>query len=151
MDEFDKLQRLSVYLREESPEKIKEIALEIANQMISMISNEVRDIKFIRNIYLFLIMYSVMTKDLSLFTRIFSTLENLQLIYQDAVKLCSENQQIRNPILQSEFKKFFETNMKSVSIDQLAIARSIEYKKKFNIVFQEACIHVGSNYISESI
>ena len=143
---FEKPKRLSVYIQNSHPEKMTEVSIKLADQLMSRLDVH-RDLLEIRNIYIFFIMYAFMTKDLYLFSRIFISLENVQAIYQEALNLIEIPDKSINPTLLKQFLDFHKEQKNIFKLSKIALSKSLENKIKLNHAFDDSCHVVAKEYL----
>jgi hypothetical protein len=143
---FEKPKRLSVYVQCEFPETLTEISMKLADQLMIRLDVN-RDLLEVRNLYTFFIMYSFLTKDLYLFSRIFISLENVQAIFTEAINLITTPDHSIKPELLAQFIGFYNEQQKVFNISRIALSKTLENKYRLASLFDDACHVVAKEYL----
>ena len=152
MNDFTEMKRLSVYVQHDNPQKLLEISIKLADGIMAQLeANRQRNLLTVRNIYIFLIMYCFLTKDLYLFTRIFTSLENVQLIFSEAVSFSEGNDCSADKSLLMQFKAFYNEHNKSFLPKYLALAQTLESRGVFVATFESVCKRVAGEYLDDLV
>ncbi len=143
---FELPKRLSVYVQNDCPEQMSEISIKLADELMIRLDVN-RDLLEIRNIYIFFVMYSFLTKDLSLFARIFISLENVNAIYKEALNVIQTPDKSISPLLINQFIEFYREQKDIFQISRLALSKTLENRNRLFNAFDDACHVVAKEYL----
>lgn len=139
--------RLSTFIQEEKQELMTEIVIKISDFMMLKTKSK-RDVHDIRNIYIYFMMYSLITKDLLLFPRIFSSLANVQAIFLESREFIIEMKpELSNAVLIKQFINFYNQISPIFNITKLALAKTFESPENLLDNYQDAILHTAKDYI----
>lgn len=149
-NDFEEMRRLSIYIQESYPEKMSELAIKIVDGLMERLdANRTRRLIEVRNIYIFFVMYSLITRDLYYFCRIFTKMENLLAIFNDAAECATRKDKSIKEIMFKQLNAFYKEQSSIFSVSNLTVAKNMETQQRFNYAFEKSCIEIFHEYIKE--
>lgn len=152
MNELSILNRLSVYIQFEHPNQMLEITIKISDTFVVFldIKDTARNHQQIRNIYIFLMMYSLINKNLLLFPRLFTSLEVIRIALKDAIKLVQDNKTILSTSsaqLHMQFAQFHSENSHIFTDENILLSTIVESPIDFKDSFERSVIRIANDYL----
>lgn len=142
--------RLSIFIREEQPQKLLQISQEIINKlMIRLDIQKQRDLSDINAVWVLATMYCIITRDLFLFRRMFRDAAHIKAMFEHAINYNQllEQDKIINPILAKQYKEFFASHKDYLTINNALVAQTIVEDWLLPQQFLLAVDGVAKNYI----
>ncbi len=142
--------RLSIYIREEKPEKLTQISQEIIAKLMRRLEiQKQRDLSDIQAVWVLATMYCIITRDLFLFKRMFRDATHIKVMFEHAINYNKllEHDKIINPILAMQYKNFFSKYRNHLTVNNALVAQTIIEDWLLPQQFMLAVDSVAKNYI----
>lgn len=151
--ELSNARRLSIYIKEEHPELLQEISEKIVNKLIVRLELNQRDYQDVKTVWIFSVMFCVVTRDLWLFKRMFRDADHARILFTNALGYLANIQSDRviKSSMASQLTNYYECNKKNLTVSNVIVAQTIVESWVLHEQFLASIDSIVGLYINKEI
>lgn len=125
--ELSNARRLSIFIREEHPELLLEISKKIVDKLVLRLNMNQREFREVKAVWIFSLMFCVITRDLWLFKRINKDSDHARILFGNALEFVSNvnADKVIKPALAKQFIEFYSKNRNYLTISNAIVGQTI--------------------------
>jgi hypothetical protein len=151
--ELSNARRLSIYIREEHPELLQEISEKIVNKLIVRLGLNQRDLQDVKTVWIFSVMFCVVTRDLWLFNRMYKDADHARILFGYSLSYISNIQRdsVINSVMAKQLTNYFEYNKENLTVFNAIVAQTIVESWVLHEQFLASIDSIVGLYINKEI
>lgn len=150
MDQYSAVYKISMFIIHKDQSKFTEISTNIVDQLFKVLelNESVRHHAEERNIYIFLLMYSLLNRDFSLFPHFVRSVKIVERTVNDAIKFISKSDiKPEYQKLFEQFKTFHGQIKETLTIENITLCNFLFSYKNVPFQFEMAASGIAKKYI----
>lgn len=140
--------RLSIYIREERPELLTEVSEKIIDKLLIRLDlTQQRNYSEVKIVWVFFTMYSIISRDLHLFRRIYKDAKFAESMFQNALALL--NDKLVNAELYKQYNQYYDKNRALLTEQNVIVSQTLVEYWLLNEHYYVSVDSISKDYVAE--